>query len=90
MKLLSRRGATLHLFDPADIEDHTPCSVIHNFLPTEMANDLLQEMLKESKSFEKITFKLFDNVVTSPHTSSFYVDSFDEMQRQKFEVGSGQ
>ncbi|KAK2613637.1 hypothetical protein N8I77_000537 [Diaporthe amygdali] len=84
-KLLSRKGATLHLFDPGDIADHTPCSIIHNFLPADLANGLLTEMLDESKSFEKITFKLFDNVVSSPHTSSFYVDSHDEMQKQKIE-----
>lgn len=87
-KLLSRKGTTLHLFDPADIAKHTPCSIIHNFLSPHLANELLREMLKESKSFERITFKLFDNVVSSPHTSSFYVDSFDEMQSQKFEVGT--
>lgn len=88
-KLLSRKGTTLHLFDPADIAEHTPCSIIHSFLPPDLANELLREMLNESRSYEKITFKLFDNVVSSPHTSSFYVDSFDEMQRQKFEVGTG-
>lgn len=87
-KLLSRKGATLHLFDPADIAEHTPCSIIHNFLPPELANELLMEMLEESKSFEKITFKLFDNVVMSPHTSSFYVESYDEMQQQKTDVGT--
>lgn len=86
-KLLSRKGATLHLYDPADIAEHTPCSIIHNFLPSNLANDLLWEMLEEAKTYDKITFKLFDNVVSSPHTSSFYVDSYDEMQRQKFEVG---
>lgn len=86
-KLLSRKGATLHLFDPADIAEHTPCSIIHNFLPSVVANDLLKEMLEESKSFDKITFKLFDTVVSSPHTSSFYVGSFDEMQTQRYEVG---
>lgn len=86
-KLLSRKGATLHLYDPEDIANHTPCSIVHNFLPSDLANELLREMLEESKTYEKITFKLFDNVVSSPHTSSFYVDSYDEMQRQKFEVG---
>lgn len=85
-KLLSRKGATLHLFDPDDIAEHTPCSIIHNFLPSDLANGLLTEMLEESKTFEKITFKLFDNVVSSPHTSSFYVDSHDEMRKQKIEV----
>ena len=82
-KLKSKKGSTLHLFDPQDVEEHTPCTIIHNFLPTELANDLLKELLEEAKTFEKITFKLFDNVVASPHTSSFFVESYDEMQAQK-------
>jgi hypothetical protein len=32
-KLLSKKGATLHLYDPHDIAEHTPCTIIHNFLP---------------------------------------------------------
>ncbi|KZL86609.1 grf zinc finger [Colletotrichum incanum] len=83
-KLMSKKGATLHLYDPADIAEHTPCTVIHNFLPPEDANDLLRELMTEAESFEKnVTFKLFDNVVASPHTSSFYVESYDEIQTQK-------
>ena len=42
------------------------------------------ELLEESKTFEKITFKLFDNVVSSPHTSSFFV-GMDEIDRQRYE-----
>jgi hypothetical protein len=84
-KLLSRKGATLHLYDPQDISEHTPCTIIHNFLPAEEANALLEELLKESESFEKITFKLFDNVVSSPHTSAFYVGTHKELQEQKHE-----
>lgn len=84
-KLLSKKGATIHLFDPKDISEHTPCTVIHNFLPSEDANSLLVELLEESKTFEKITFKLFDNVVSSPHTSSFYVGSYHELDQQKHE-----
>ncbi len=82
-KLLSRKGATLHLYDPQDISEHTPCTVIQNFLPAEEANSLLRELLDESKSFEKITFKLFDTVVSTPHTSGFYVGSQKELQEQK-------
>ncbi|KAL0944376.1 grf zinc finger domain-containing protein [Colletotrichum truncatum] len=83
-RLISKKGTTLHLYDPDDIAEHTPCSVIHNFLPPKEANDLLQELLEEAKTFEKnVTFKLFDNVVASPHTTSFYVESYDEIQRQK-------
>lgn len=84
-KILSKKGATLHLYDPDDIAEHTPCSIVHNFLPSDVANDLLREMLDESKSFEKITFKLFDNVVSSPHTSTFYVETDLELYNQKYE-----
>ncbi|KAI1105857.1 hypothetical protein F4804DRAFT_98293 [Jackrogersella minutella] len=80
---LSKKGTTLHLYDPEDIAEHTPCSIVHNFLPPDEANDLLKEMLNESYSFEKITFKLFDNVVQSPHTSSFYVGTEAEIDTQK-------
>jgi hypothetical protein len=82
-RLLSKKGTTLHLYDPKDVAEHTPCTIIHNFLPPETANDLLREMMEESKSFEKITFKLFENVVQSPHTSSFYVETDDELSKQR-------
>jgi hypothetical protein len=73
------------LYDPIDISEHSPCTIIHNFLPPDEADSLLRELLEESKSFEKITFKLFDNVVSSPHTSGFYVGSHKEMQEQRRE-----
>lgn len=82
-KLKSKKGSTLHLYDPADVAEHTPCTIIHNFLDPDLANDLLKELLEEAKSFEKSTFKLFDNVVSSPHTSSFFVESYDDIQKQK-------
>jgi hypothetical protein len=84
-KLLSKKGTTLHLYDPEDIAQNTPCSIVHNFLPQDIASDLLNEMLEESKTFEKITFKLFDNVVQSPHTSTFYVETEKELNIQKHE-----
>ncbi|OAQ97973.1 hypothetical protein LLEC1_00512 [Akanthomyces lecanii] len=84
-KLKSKKGSTLHLFDPQDVAEQTPCSIIHNFLPADVANDLLKELLAESETFERITFKLFDNVVSSPHTSSFYVDSYEKLMSQKSE-----
>jgi len=84
-KLLSKKGKTLHLYDPADVAAHTPCSIIHNFLPAEEANALLEELLKEAPSFERMTFKLFDNVVQSPHTACFYVQSHEEVQSQTTE-----
>lgn len=82
-KLLSKKGFTMHLYDPVDVAEHTPCTIIHNFLPPDEANDLLKELIRESETFEKISFKLFENVVSSPHTSGFYVESFDEVRAQK-------
>ncbi|KAG6008373.1 hypothetical protein E4U21_004577 [Claviceps maximensis] len=84
-KLKSKKGTTLHLYDPEDVAEHTPCTIIHNFLPADEANQLLKELLKEADSFERNTFKLFDNVVSSPHTSGFYVESYEEITAQKSE-----
>ncbi|KAI5269348.1 hypothetical protein E4T47_07167 [Aureobasidium subglaciale] len=83
IKKLAKKGKTLFLYSPQDIETNTPCSIIHNFLPVDEANALLEELLEESKTFEKETFQLFDRTVESPHTMSFYVDSFNEVEEQK-------
>jgi hypothetical protein len=85
LKPLSKRGQTLHLYSPEDIAAHTPCSIIHNFLPPEEANSLLEELLEEAHTFERMTFKLFDNVVQSPHTACFYVEGSEEQNIQKTE-----
>ena len=82
---LTRKGATLHLYTPEDIANHTPCSIIHNFLPAQQAETLLKELLEEAPSFGRQSFKLFDNVVQSPHSACFYVDSSEEQTKQKKE-----
>lgn len=84
-KLLSKKGQTLHLYSPEDVAAHTPCSIIHNFLKYEDANALLEELLTEAPTFERMTFKLFDNVVQSPHTACLYVEGSKEMDIQKTE-----
>ena len=85
LKALTRKGQTLHLYAVEDIAVHTPCSIIHNFLPKDEAEVLLKELLEEAPTFERQAFKLFDNVVESPHSMCFYVDSLEEQQRQKTE-----
>lgn len=84
-KALTKKGKTLHLYSPEDVEAHTPCSIIHNFLRPESADALLKELLQEAPSFRKETFQLFDKAVESPHTMRFYVDSFDDAETQKTE-----
>ncbi|OJD37207.1 grf zinc finger domain-containing protein [Diplodia corticola] len=82
-KLSAKKGKTLHLYSPEDIENATPCSIIHNFLPPHEADALLRDMLAEAPTFGRDTFKLFDRVVESPHSICFYVDSWDEAARQR-------
>lgn len=82
-KPLTRRGKTLYLYSPKDIASHTPCSIIHNFLPPAEANDLLTELLEDAKTFEPDTFQLFDRTVKSPHTSRLYVSTEGERTQQK-------
>ena len=82
-RVLTKKGQTLHLYSAEDIAAHTPCSIIHNFLPAKEAEDLLRELLQEAPTFERQTFKLFDNVVQSPHSACFYVESLEERERQR-------
>ncbi|KAF2134404.1 hypothetical protein P153DRAFT_278887 [Dothidotthia symphoricarpi CBS 119687] len=80
-----KKGATLHLYSPEDIEAHTPCSIIHNFLPPKQADALLLQLLEDAPTYQKLEFKLFDRVVWSPHTFCFYVNSLAEAEEQKAE-----
>ncbi|KAL8695287.1 MAG: hypothetical protein Q9218_000186 [Villophora microphyllina] len=82
---LTRKGQVLHLYAPEDIETNTPCSIIHNFLPNELAEGLLRELLHEASTFGRQVFKMFDNVVQSPHSACFYVESSEERERQQTE-----
>ena len=72
-KPLTKKGQTLHLYTPSQISAHTPCTLIPNFLPISLANTLLTSLLSECTTFTSATFKLFDTVVTSPHTACFYL-----------------
>ena len=84
-KPLVKKGKTLYLYAPEDIEAHTPCSIIHNFLPPEQADALTLELVKEAPTYNNLEFKLFDRVVQSPHTFCFYVNSIAEAEEQKTE-----
>ncbi|CAK3905243.1 GRF zinc finger domain-containing [Lecanosticta acicola] len=84
-KLLTKKGQTLHLYSPKDVEQNTPCSIVHNFLPADEADALLKELLKESKTYERGTFQLFEKTVQSPHTWKFYVDTAEAVKEQQTE-----
>ena len=59
-RVLTKKGKTLRLYSPEDVAAHTPCSIIHNFLPTDEANALLKELLDQTHTFSRDKFKLFD------------------------------
>ncbi|KAL9114181.1 MAG: hypothetical protein Q9227_001953 [Pyrenula ochraceoflavens] len=82
---LTRKGQTLYLYSPDDIARNTPCSIIHNFLPAAEADALLRELLAEAPTYGRLSFKVFDNVVQSPHSSCFYVSSSSEKEAQQKE-----
>lgn len=84
-KPLTQKGKTLYLYTSADVEAHTPCSIIHNFLPPEEADALLLELVEQAPTYQKLEFQLFDRVVKSPHTFCFYVNSWDDAEKQKTE-----
>jgi hypothetical protein len=73
----TKKGQTLHLYTPESVDQHTPCSIIHNFLPKDTAAALLEELLAEAETYESATFRLFDNIVKSPHTACFYLPSLE-------------
>lgn len=82
-KVATKKGQTLRLYSPEDIAENTPCSIIHNFLAQADADALLRELLEQTPTYGRETFRVFDNVVTSPHTMCFYVNDHDEAQQQK-------
>ncbi|EDU44596.1 GRF zinc finger domain containing protein [Pyrenophora tritici-repentis Pt-1C-BFP] len=80
-----KKGRTLSLYSPEDIEAHTPCSIIHNFLPPKQADALLSQLLEETPTYKTLEFKLFDRVVVTRSTFAFYVNSLEEAEEQKTE-----
>ncbi|KAF2402421.1 GRF zinc finger domain-containing protein [Trichodelitschia bisporula] len=82
-KLLTKKGRVLHLFAPEDVAAHTPCTIVHNFLPAAQANALLEELLPHTPSFMRGEFVLFDRVVKSAHSMGFYVHTLEEIKKMK-------
>jgi alkylated DNA repair dioxygenase AlkB len=85
----TKKGQILHLYSPEDIAVYTPCTIVHNFLPTEAANSLLEELLDESKHFQRYDFQVFNRTVQSPHTHAVYVSTPEEHRQQTSEYTYG-
>lgn len=84
-KRLTKKGQTLYLYAPEDVEAHTPCSIIHNFLPPREADELLRALVTEAPTYSSLVFQLFEKTVKSPHTFCFYVNDLESAEKQKTE-----
>ncbi|KAI9599067.1 hypothetical protein BDF19DRAFT_462478 [Syncephalis fuscata] len=74
---------TVELYRPEDIKRHTPCELILDFLPVDLANVLLKEMLVVSQGWKRNRRWLFDREIVSPHTSAFFVHPEGSWTRKK-------
>ncbi|KAK9323919.1 hypothetical protein V1517DRAFT_319237 [Lipomyces orientalis] len=72
----------IHLYTPGSIASLTPCTFHPFFLPPDLADSLLRQLLDDSTTWRPNQFRLFNREVTSPHTTSFYVNPqhFDEFK----------
>ncbi|KAI5363798.1 putative alkylated DNA repair protein alkB 3 [Septoria linicola] len=82
-KQQTKKGQTLHLYSPIDIETNTPCSIVHNFLPPAQAHALLQELLDEAPTFKRGSFQLFGRTVQNHSTFKFYLDTAEAVKDQE-------
>ncbi|KAF8475827.1 hypothetical protein BDZ91DRAFT_648608 [Kalaharituber pfeilii] len=79
-----QKGKPLLLFSPGHVSALTPCTLITSFLPPELANQLLRELVHEAESFpekgsKETRFYLFggEKEIWSEHTSGFFVRQLD-------------
>ena len=53
---LTKKGKTLYLYSPEDVEAHTPCSIIHNFLLLRRPTRCLRNYFRKHRAFVKKRF----------------------------------
>ncbi|RKP38079.1 hypothetical protein BJ085DRAFT_14470 [Dimargaris cristalligena] len=65
-----QRSQLIILRRPDDVTRELPCVLVYNFLPALLARDLLTDLLRETPTWHRRKWYLFDRQVTSPHTSA--------------------
>jgi len=75
------KDGVLHFYEPEQIAAVSPCTLLLNVFPKQLARALALELLDQSKSWTSNTFRLFDRTVTSPHRTCFYVLNNDEQTK---------
>jgi len=64
------KDGVLHFYEPEQIAAVSPCTLLLDVFPKQLARSLALELLDQSKSWTSNTFRLFDRTVTSPHMTS--------------------
>ena len=75
---------TLHLYQPEQIAALTPCTLILNILPPQIATSLLTSLLHEAQEWRANRFRLFERVVQTKSTSCLYVDREDPLTEKEY------
>ncbi|KAG0218561.1 hypothetical protein B0O80DRAFT_498267 [Mortierella sp. GBAus27b] len=70
----------LVLYSPDDVAKHCPCTLLFNVLDKDLATRLLQAMLKDSETWNRNRWWLFDRMVESPHKTSYFAERESDME----------
>jgi hypothetical protein len=76
LQLLSSKEIVMQkkVLSASNIDKFLPAVLFERFLDDDLANDLLLELMEESKEWHVRKFSLFGKNVESPHTTAFYID----------------
>jgi hypothetical protein len=69
------KGKTYHVYDPDEVKKLLPCTFHLKLFPKELADKLLQGLLKDSESWKSREFYLFERKVRSHHTTALYAEA---------------
>lgn len=75
-----RAPKPLVLYSPDDVAKHCPCTLMFNVLDKDLATRLLQAMLKDSETWNRNRWWLFERMVESPHKTSYFAERENDME----------
>ncbi|KAF9364137.1 hypothetical protein BGX34_002405 [Mortierella sp. NVP85] len=65
---------------PDDVAKHCPCTLMFNVLDKDLATRLLRAMLKDSETWNRNRWWLFERMVESPHKTSYFAERESDME----------
>ena len=68
----------MEIVHPEEVGRYLPCSLFHNVLPSQNANELLHFLLNDAKQWKPHSWYLYERRVESKHTSTLFFDSNED------------